>query len=67
MIGSMAHTGTGGRLLPPFLLQIDWTLPLVTIGAIFTIFMIGATNSVRSFHGIQIARMAREGFSATSI
>ena len=67
MIGSMAHTGTGGRLLPPFLLQIDWTLPLVTIGAIFTIFMIGVTNSVRSFHGIQIARMAREGFSATSI
>ncbi|MCI0870860.1 MAG: hypothetical protein J4N79_01840 [Chloroflexi bacterium] len=67
MVGSMAHTGTGERLLPPFLLQTDWTLPLVTIGAIFTIFLIGVTNSVRSFHRIQIARMAREGFSATSI
>ncbi|MCZ6538890.1 MAG: ABC transporter permease [Chloroflexi bacterium] len=67
MVGSMAHTGTGERLLPPFLLQTDWTLPLVTIGAIFTIFLVGVTNSARSFHGIQIARIAREGFSATSI
>ena len=66
MIGSMAHTGTGGRLLPPFLLQIDWALPLVTIGAIFTIFMVGVMNSVRSFQEIQIAWMAREGFYATS-
>ena len=66
MVGSMAHTGTGERLLPPFLLQTDWTLPLVTIGAIFTIFLVGVTSSVRSFHGIEIARMAREGFSATS-
>ena len=67
MVGSMAHTGTGDRLLPPFLLQTDWVLPLVTIGAILTIFAVGVTNSVRSFHEIQIARMAREGFSAASI
>ena len=67
MVSSMAHTGTGQRLLPPIILQTDWTLPLVTIGAIFTIFVIGVTNSIRSFRAIQIARMAREGFSATSI
>ncbi|MDA1278861.1 MAG: ABC transporter permease [Chloroflexi bacterium] len=66
MVGSMAHTGTGERLLPPFLLQTNWALPLVTIGAIFTIVLTGVYNSVRSFHRIQIARMAREGFSAAS-
>lgn len=66
MVGSMAHTGMGERLLPPFLLQTTWTLPLVTIGAIFTVVLAGVANSTRSFHGIQIARMAREGFSAAS-
>ena len=65
MVGSMAHTGTGGQLLPPFLLQTDWTLPLVTIVAIFSMFFIGVTSFVRSFKRIQIAPMAREGFSAT--
>ncbi len=66
MVGSMAHTGSGGQLLPPFILQTNWILPLVTIAAIFMIVVIGVVNSVRSFHDIQIARMAREGFSAAS-
>ena len=67
MIGSMAHTGTGDRPLPPFLMQTDWTLPLVTTGAIFTIFTVGVTNSVRSFREIQSGRLALEGFSAASL
>jgi hypothetical protein len=66
MVDSMAHTGTGEQLLPPFILQTNWMLPLVTIAAIFTIVLVGVVNSVRSFHDIQIARMAREGFSAAS-
>lgn len=66
MVGSMAHTGTGERLLPPFLLQTNWIFPLVTIASILTIVIAGVTNSVRSFSGIQIADIAREGFSAAS-
>ena len=66
MVGSMAHTGSGGHLLPPFILQTNWALPLVTIAAIFLIVLIGVVNSVRSFRKIQIAHMAREGFSAAS-
>jgi hypothetical protein len=66
MVGSMAHTGNGEQLLPPFILQINWILPVVTIAAIFGIVLTGVANSVRSFHKIQIARMAREGFSAAS-
>jgi len=66
MVGSMAHTGAGEQLLPPFILQTNWMLPVVTIAAIFTIVLAGVANSVRSFHEIQIAQMAREGFSATS-
>jgi len=66
VVGSMVYSGSGERLLPPFLLQTDWALPLVTIGAIFTIFLAGVTDSVRSFSRIQIARIAREGFSASS-
>jgi hypothetical protein len=66
MVGSMAHTGTGEQLLPPFILRTNWMLPMVTIAAIFTIVLLGIANSVRTFHDIQIARMAREGFSAAS-
>lgn len=66
MVGSMAHTGTGEQLLPPFILQTNWMLPLVTIAAIFTIVLAGVVNSIRAFHDIKIAQMAREGFSATS-
>lgn len=66
MVGSMAHTGTGEQLLPPFILQTNWMLPLVTIAAIFTIVLAGVVNSIRSFRRIKIAQMAREGFSATS-
>jgi uncharacterized membrane protein YedE/YeeE len=66
MVSSMAHTGTGERLVPPFLLETDWALPLVTIGAIFAIVVAGIASSVRSFKGIHIARIAREGFSASS-
>jgi hypothetical protein len=66
MVGSMAHTGTGEQLLPPFILQTNWMLPLVTIAAIFTIVLAGVVNSVRSLHEIKIAQMAREGFSAAS-
>jgi uncharacterized membrane protein YedE/YeeE len=66
MIGSMAHTGTGEQLLPPFILQTNWMLPMVTIAAIFTIVLAGVVNSVRSFREIEIAEMAREGFSASS-
>jgi hypothetical protein len=66
MVGSMAHTGTGEQLLPPFILQTNWALPLVTIAAIFTIVLAGVVNSIRAFHDIEIAQMAREGFSATS-
>jgi hypothetical protein len=66
MVGSMAHTGTGEQLLPPFVVQTNWILPVVTIAAIFTIVLAGVLNSVRSFNKIKIARMAREGFSAAS-
>jgi hypothetical protein len=66
MVGSMAHTGTGEQLLPPFILQTNWMLPVVTIAAIFIIVLTGVANSVRLFHKIKIARMAREGFSAAS-
>lgn len=66
MVGSMAHTGSGDHLLPPFILQTNWMLPLVTIAAIFVIVLAGVINSVRSFREIEIAQMAREGFSATS-
>ena len=66
MVGSMAHTGTGEQLLPPFILQTNWMLPLVTISAIFTIVLAGVANSIRSFRRTKIAQMAREGFSATS-
>jgi hypothetical protein len=62
----MAHTGSGDHLLPPFILQTNWMLPLVTIAAIFVIVLAGVINSVRSFREIEIAQMAREGFSATS-
>ncbi len=67
MVGSMAYTDTGAHLLPPFILQTNWMLPVVTIAAIFTIALAGVVNSVRSLHEIQIAEMAREGFSAASI
>jgi hypothetical protein len=66
MVGSMAHTGSGDQLLPPFILQTNWMLPLVTIAAIFVIVLAGVMNSVRSFREIEIAKMAREGFSASS-
>ncbi len=66
MVGSMAHTGTGEQLLPPFILQTNWMLPMVTIAAIFTIVLTGVANSLRSFREIKIAQMAREGFSASS-
>jgi len=66
MVGSMAHTGNGYQLIPPFILQTNWLLPMVTIGAIFVIVLAGVINSVRSFREIEIAHMAREGFSATS-
>ena len=66
MVGSMAHTGNGEQLLPPFILQTNWMLPLVTIAAIFTIALAGVVKSILSFQRIKIARMAREGFSATS-
>ena len=66
MVGSMAHTGSGHQLLPPFILQTNWMLPLVTIAAIFVIVLAGVMNSVRSFREIEIAKMAREGFSASS-
>ena len=67
MVDLMAHTGTGDRLLPPFILQTNWMLPMVTIASIFTIVLAGVINSVRSFREIQIAKMARQGFSASSI
>jgi hypothetical protein len=66
MIRSMAHTGNGNQLLPPFIFQINWMLPLVTITAIFIIVLAGVINSVRSFRKIEIAHIAREGFSGTS-
>lgn len=66
MVSSMAHTATGEQLLPPFILQTNWMLPLVTIATIFTIVLAGVINSVRSFRDIKIAQMAREGFSASS-
>ena len=66
MVGAMAHTGNGYQLIPPFILQINWLLPVVTIGVIFVIVLAGVINSVRSFRKIEIAHMAREGFSATS-
>jgi hypothetical protein len=66
MVGSMAHTRNGDQLLPPFILQTNWILPMVTIASIFVIVLAGVINSVRSFREIKIAQMAREGFSATS-
>ena len=66
MVGSMTHTGDGYQLIPPFMLQTNWLLPVVTIGMIFIIVIAGVFNAVRSFREIEIAHMAREGFSATS-
>ncbi|NQW20701.1 MAG: ABC transporter permease [Chloroflexi bacterium] len=66
MVASMAHTGTGDQLLPPFMLQTNWMLPLVTITAIFAIVLAGVTNSVRTFHQVEIAPMAREGFTSST-
>jgi len=63
MLGSMAYTGSGEQLVPPFILQTDWSLPLVTFAAVFVILLVGLVSLVRAFRNIQIARVARGGFS----
>ena len=73
MLGSLAHSGaysgpysgSGERLVPPFILQTDWSLPLITFIAVFVILLAGVLSSVRAFRKIQIARVARNGFSAS--
>jgi len=63
----MAHTGNAYQLIPPFILQINWLLPMVTIAAeIFVIVLVGVINSIRSFREIEIAHVTREGFSAAA-
>jgi hypothetical protein len=67
IVGSMAHTGNGYQLIPLFILQTNWLLPMVTIAAdIFVIALVGVINSIRSFREMEIAQVAREGFSAAS-
>ena len=49
MLGSLAYsgayTGSGERLVPPFILETDWSLPLITFAAVFVVFLVGMANT----------------------
>lgn len=66
MIQTMAHTQTGERLLPPFLLQTNLALPTFTIAVVILFVLAGVTRSAISYRKIKISEMARAGFDATT-